>query len=187
MNVSLERIALASTVGLIAFKAIKGFLKLSHEEHEFVSTAGLSGGRKNRKEFFGLGLSEFLNDQGLLISYRTWIPEKITQGIVILSHGFAGHSGRYEHVALELQRKGFAVYAIDHQGHGQSEGDRAYVPHFSYYASDLIQLTRIAKRVHKDKSRFYLIVRATCSLTHSHTHTHSLIHTRGIAWEGLSR
>ena len=154
---AMERIALAATIGFGAFKAMKEFLKLSDEEHEFSAIAGPPGGRQNRKEFFGLGVSEFLNDDRLLIAYRSWIPPSITKGVVIISHGFAGHVGRYEHVALELQRHGFAVYAIDHVGHGQSEGDRAYVKHFSNYSRDLIQLTRMVKNVHEDQTNFFLI------------------------------
>ena len=152
---SLERIALAATIGFGAFKAIRGLVKLSNEEHEFTAIAGPPGGRQNRKKFYGLGVSEFLNDDRMLIAYRSWIPQSITKGVVVISHGFGEHSGRYEHVALELQRHGFAVYCIDHVGHGRSEGDRAYVKHFSDYSRDLIQLTRIVKNIHDDQTNFF--------------------------------
>ena len=118
----IERVFLGTAIAFGAYKAVKGFLILSDEEHEFTDISGPIGGRKNRKHFFGLGRSEFLNDDRILIAYRRWVPKKITRGVCIISHGFAEHSGRYEHIALELNRNGFAVYAIDHVGHGASEG-----------------------------------------------------------------
>jgi acylglycerol lipase len=42
--------------------------------------------------------------------------------VVVLSHGASEHSGRYEHVAGRLLAEGQAAYAIEHRGHGRSEG-----------------------------------------------------------------
>lgn len=47
--------------------------------------------------------------------------------IAVLVHGYAEHSGRYTHVAERLVRHGAVVYAYDHQGHGESAGERALV------------------------------------------------------------
>jgi alpha-beta hydrolase superfamily lysophospholipase len=40
--------------------------------------------------------------------------------VVQLSHGLGEHARRYDHVAEALNRAGFAVYADDHRGHGQT-------------------------------------------------------------------
>src|SRR5439155_14981031 len=42
----------------------------------------------------------------------------------VLAHGFAEHSGRYAHVAEPLVGAGFTTWALDHHGHGLSDGDR---------------------------------------------------------------
>ena len=49
-------------------------------------------------------------------------------GIVFIVHGFHEHSSRpgYAYLASLLTDQGFIVYAHDHQGHGQSNGDEAY-------------------------------------------------------------
>lgn len=46
---------------------------------------------------------------------------------VYLLHGFGEHSGRYSRLAAELNGAGIALHALDHRGHGRSEGARARV------------------------------------------------------------
>lgn len=55
------------------------------------------------------------------IFVRTW-PLPDPKGAVVITHGLAEHSGRYEHVAQALNAAGYAVSAYDHRGHGQSVG-----------------------------------------------------------------
>ncbi len=74
---------------------------------------------------------------GLRLFYRAWLPEDEQKAVVILAHGFAEHSGRYDHVGRYLAGRGYAVYAPDHRGHGRSEGERAYVERFSLFVEDL--------------------------------------------------
>jgi acylglycerol lipase len=61
--------------------------------------------------------------------WQAWLPRieeaGTAMGIVLLSHGLGEHSGRYAHVAEALVGEGWAVYALDHAGHGRSEGRRA--------------------------------------------------------------
>jgi alpha-beta hydrolase superfamily lysophospholipase len=56
---------------------------------------------------------------------------------VILVHGLAEHSGRYEHVGAHLAAAGCAVHAYDHQGHGRSSGTRSHVRRFAHLLDDL--------------------------------------------------
>ncbi len=52
-------------------------------------------------------------------------------------HGFAEHSGRYEHVGSRLAAQDCAVHAYDQQGHGRSEGTRCHVRRFDDLLDDL--------------------------------------------------
>jgi acylglycerol lipase len=52
---------------------------------------------------------------------RSW-PVSDAKGGVAIVHGLGEHSGRYEHVAQALNAAGFAAYAFDVRGHGQSVG-----------------------------------------------------------------
>ena len=56
---------------------------------------------------------------------------------VLLVHGLAEHSGRYEHVGRQLAGAGLDVEAYDQRGFGGSGGRRAYVEHWSLTHDDL--------------------------------------------------
>ncbi|MEW8978631.1 MAG: lysophospholipase [Symbiobacterium sp.] len=73
---------------------------------------------------------------GLSLYYRVWEPEQAT-GSLVLVHGAGEHVGRYEHVAAWFAARGFAVWAMDHRGHGRSEGVRMHVDRFDDYLADL--------------------------------------------------
>ena len=75
--------------------------------------------------------------RGIRIRYRTWLPEGVPVGVVVIAHGFAEHGGRYRHVAERLVAEGLAVRAPDHRGHGLSEGKRTSVVRFDDYVDDL--------------------------------------------------
>eukprot|EP00744_Colponema_vietnamica_P015295 GILI01021444.1.p1 GENE.GILI01021444.1~~GILI01021444.1.p1 ORF type:complete len:320 (+),score=86.29 GILI01021444.1:52-960(+) len=85
--------------------------------------------------------SFFRNKQGLWIhSYKWLVPSP--KGVIFLCHGFSEHIGRYEHVANAFNAAGFSVLAIDHQGHGHSEGDRTFVSFFQDYIDDFCQFVQ---------------------------------------------
>jgi acylglycerol lipase len=76
------------------------------------------------------------------IYWQQWRPEKVA-AVVMVAHGLGEHGGRYRHVAEKLVEAGCAVYAIDHRGHGKSEGRRAYVDRFSNAVDDMNALMDI--------------------------------------------
>ncbi|MET0728230.1 MAG: alpha/beta hydrolase [Acidimicrobiales bacterium] len=59
----------------------------------------------------------FDDADGVRVGFRRWKPSSPT-GIVLLLHGASEHGGRYERIATALADDGWAVYAIDHRGHG---------------------------------------------------------------------
>ena len=60
-------------------------------------------------------------------------PVAMPRAIVLIAHGLFEHAGRYAHVAARLNGAGYGVVAIDHLGHGRSDGTRGFVPAFSVY------------------------------------------------------
>lgn len=54
---------------------------------------------------------------------QVWRSEQPATGIVVLAHGMGEHSLRYERLARKLVAAGFAVYAVDHRGHGRTVKD----------------------------------------------------------------
>jgi acylglycerol lipase len=68
--------------------------------------------------------------------YRAWdAPSPV--GTVVLAHGYAEHSGRYEHVGAAFADAGYTTWALDHTGHGQSEGERGSIGSIPSAVADL--------------------------------------------------
>lgn len=61
----------------------------------------------------------FVDAHGITIHYYVWAPGK-PKAVVQISHGVGEHALRYEALAQELVNRGYAVYADDHRGHGQT-------------------------------------------------------------------
>jgi acylglycerol lipase len=74
---------------------------------------------------------------GLVQLRRRWKPTGEAHAIVLLLHGIAEHSGRYEHVGRRLADSGFDVIAIDQRGFGQSGGRRGHVDDWSQFGDDV--------------------------------------------------
>ncbi len=53
------------------------------------------------------------------------------KGVIQICHGLAEHSGRYEQFARAMAQQGFAVYAHDHRGHGNTKAADAPVGRFA--------------------------------------------------------
>ena len=63
---------------------------------------------------------------GLQLALRHWPLADATamRAQVLIVHGLGEHSGRYEHVAQQLNGWGYAVRSFDLWGHGLSDGER---------------------------------------------------------------
>lgn len=73
----------------------------------------------------------------ITIFTQHWLPDGPPRAAVMISHGVGEHGGRYTHVAAYLTAHGYAVYAMDYRGHGQSGGERVMIDDYEDYATDL--------------------------------------------------
>jgi alpha-beta hydrolase superfamily lysophospholipase len=85
---------------------------------------------------------------------RDWLPSEPPERAVLLVHGLAEHSGRYEGLAAWLAERGCAVHAYDHHGHGRSQGMPGHLRQFSDYLDDLEEVLRFVAKRHPDLPRF---------------------------------
>lgn len=85
---------------------------------------------------------------GLELFMRWWRDGRADSdpptAVVVLVHGAGEHSGRYEHVAERFVDDGYAVYALDHRGHGRSPGPRALIDRVDHAVTDLNALVSVA-------------------------------------------
>lgn len=77
----------------------------------------------------------FRGADGGAIHTISWTGDTTTADVV-LAHGYAEHSARYEHVAAALVDAGYDVHALDHVGHGRSGIVRGLVPSFEHVVDD---------------------------------------------------
>ncbi|MDX1648530.1 MAG: alpha/beta hydrolase [Myxococcota bacterium] len=80
---------------------------------------------------------------------RAWLPEAPRRALLLV-HGYAEHSGRYEALAAWLAARGAAVHAYDHRGHGRSGGRRCHVGRFEEYLDDLETLLEEVREAHPE-------------------------------------
>lgn len=57
---------------------------------------------------------------GARIALHSWIPQNFGGCVVHISHGMAEYALRYDEFARFLAEQGYAVFAHDHRGHGES-------------------------------------------------------------------
>lgn len=86
--------------------------------------------------------SEFItNSRGLKLFTQWWIPNPPTKliGTLAVVHGYTGESSwTVQLSAVYFAKAGFATCAIDHQGHGFSDGLIAHIPDVNPVVDDCI-------------------------------------------------
>uniref|UniRef100_A0A3B4YVR8 Monoglyceride lipase n=1 Tax=Seriola lalandi dorsalis TaxID=1841481 RepID=A0A3B4YVR8_SERLL len=70
--------------------------------------------------------------------------------LVFVAHGAGEHCGPYDEVAQRLKELSLLVFAHDHVGHGQSEGDRMNIKDFQVYIRDALQHVDLMRSRHPE-------------------------------------
>jgi acylglycerol lipase len=86
--------------------------------------------------------------------YQGWLPEGEPKAVLLIVHGLAEHSGRYMNLVNRFVPLGYAVYGIDHLGHGRSEGRRLYVERFADYTGPLKSYSAMVRCWQPDRPVF---------------------------------
>jgi alpha-beta hydrolase superfamily lysophospholipase len=98
----------------------------------------------------------FKSVRGIDIYYQGWLPEGKVKAVVFVVHGLGEHSGRYMNVVNHFTPLGYAIYGLDHIGHGKSGGDRELVIQFDDFTAPLTTYYTMVKSWHPDKPIFIL-------------------------------
>jgi alpha-beta hydrolase superfamily lysophospholipase len=91
---------------------------------------------------------------GLDIHHHHWQAEGDAKAVVLMVHGMAEHGGRYTEFASFFTARQFAVFAIDHIGHGLSGGQRCHADSFDDFLQPLEQLLELIKQRYPAKPVF---------------------------------
>uniref|UniRef100_A0A8C8RZJ4 Monoglyceride lipase n=1 Tax=Pelusios castaneus TaxID=367368 RepID=A0A8C8RZJ4_9SAUR len=101
-------------------------------------------------------LPHMVNADGQYLFCRYWKPAAPPRALVFIAHGAGEHCGRYDDLAQMLTGLNLFVFAHDHVGHGQSEGDRMVVSDFHVFVRDSLQHIELMKKDHPDLPVFML-------------------------------
>jgi alpha-beta hydrolase superfamily lysophospholipase len=93
---------------------------------------------------------------GAKLHWQAWLPDGAMRAVAVLAHGYAEHLGRYEYFARKFNEAGIGVYALDHWGHGKSDGQYGFVPAFSVYTDGIDALLAQVEQRHPDTPRFLI-------------------------------
>ena len=78
------------------------------------------------------------------------------RALVVYAHGYGEHAGRHALPIAELVEKGHLVCALDHRGHGRSDGPRATCRRFDDFTDDFAALVRRARSRYPEAPLFAL-------------------------------
>jgi acylglycerol lipase len=84
----------------------------------------------------------FKTNDGTDIVWMAWLPEGKPKAVVNIIHGYDEHIRRYTNVVNELVPDGYAIFGVDHRGHGKSGGKRCHVNSFTEYIIDELKFMR---------------------------------------------
>ncbi|MEH6586888.1 MAG: lysophospholipase [Halioglobus sp.] len=71
------------------------------------------------------------------IYYQYWTPEQAPRALLLVVHGAGEHSARYAALAETFCEAGYAVAALDHIGHGKSDGSYGHMTDFQQHLDTL--------------------------------------------------
>ena len=93
---------------------------------------------------FNESTGNFDTQDNLKIFYRKYQadPERAR---MVIAHGLGEHSGRYGNIVERLLPKGITIWALDHRGHGQSDGPKGHILSFDQYINDLQTMVELSK------------------------------------------
>jgi acylglycerol lipase len=96
----------------------------------------------------------FKGVRGTDFYYQGWLPDGNVKAILFIVHGVGEYCGRYTNVINHFVPLGYAVYGLDHIGHGKSGGQREVIKRFEDFTEPLTQYYQMVKEWQPGKPIF---------------------------------
>lgn len=96
----------------------------------------------------------FKSVRDLSIYYQGWLPDGDVKAVLFLAHGVGEYCGRYTNLVDYFVPRGYAVYGLDHIGHGKSGGEREMVARFEDFTEPLVAYYKMVSEWQPDKPIF---------------------------------
>ncbi|XAR59135.1 2-acylglycerol O-acyltransferase [Bertholletia excelsa] len=84
--------------------------------------------------------SFYTSPRGLTLFTRSWLPQtNPPRALIFMVHGYGNDiSWTFQATPIFLAKHGFACFAMDIEGHGQSQGLKAFVPNVDLVVDDCV-------------------------------------------------
>lgn len=92
---------------------------------------------------------EIMSRDGTKLFFQAWKKAR-PEGVLLICHGVGEHSGRYNNLLEHIKDLRLSVYAIDHRGHGRSQGKKGHIMSFDEYIDDFNLLAARAGKENPD-------------------------------------
>ncbi len=127
--------------------------------------------------------SSFTGLDGFNIFCQSRLPEGEPRAVLLVAHGYAEHSSRYGNLVEHFVPKGYAIHALDHRGHGRSDGERVQVGNFEDYVTDLKTFFDLIRAQHAAEKIFLVghSMGAAIAVVHAALHQEGL---EGVVFSG---
>ncbi len=96
----------------------------------------------------------FKSIRDLNIYYHGWLPDGDVKAVLFLVHGVGEYCERYTNLINHFVPLGYAVYGLDHIGHGKSGGEREMVVRFEDFTEPLLTYYKMVKGWHPQQPIF---------------------------------
>jgi alpha-beta hydrolase superfamily lysophospholipase len=96
----------------------------------------------------------FKSIRDLSIYYKGWLPDEDVKAILFIVHGTGEHCERYMNVVNYFVPLGYAIYGLDHIGHGKSGGEREMLVRFEDFIEPLVTYRKMVKGWYPEKPVF---------------------------------
>lgn len=118
--------------------------------------------------------------------YQGWFPGQATKAVLLLVHGLGEYCGRYTNLVERFVPLGYAVYGVDHLGHGKSEGEREVIVSLRDFSEPLSTFYNMVKSWEPAKPIFIYghsmggLITAYYLLDHQDEFTGAIISSPGV-------
>ncbi|CAI9087531.1 OLC1v1021614C2 [Oldenlandia corymbosa var. corymbosa] len=83
--------------------------------------------------------SFYTSPRGITLFTKSWLPLNPPRGLLFMVHGYGNDiSWTFQMTSIFLAQNGYACFALDLEGHGKSQGLKAFVPNVDLVVDDLL-------------------------------------------------
>jgi alpha-beta hydrolase superfamily lysophospholipase len=90
---------------------------------------------------------------GARLALHSWLPENPPRAVLLICHGMVEYARRYDYAAARFADEGFAVFAHDQRGHGETAGsleNAGFIAEHDGFSRAVLDAREIAARLKND-------------------------------------